>query len=372
MKRTEFNINRRIAAAIAVGIILGLLVVVWALSLFMQYSIAEPVFIPPDTLSEHDFAISDDKLLLLNTKGIKSYNKDGEYRWDSSIKTASPMLVSSADRFVVADFENATAFNMTKEKVNYTIESKTPVIGAIINSNGYTGIISSEHGYRSILTIYDDFGNEFYKWYSGEGYISAAAISNNNKNMATCAISSSSNTVQTIIHFFDMRKTEQTAQVILENEVAYKLIYDNNFAYVLTDKGIYSFNKKGVLKNSYPFTGRLVHAFSFNSTSDIAIALSRTDETGSMLSGSDVVFLNKKLKQKASVPTEFEVSAMDSNDGYTIICGLRNVWLMKNNGKVKLRNTLKSDCDRIKLFDDGDAFVTLAGSTTGIYKVKMG
>lgn len=368
-KKTR-KLNKKVLPVLAVGVILGILLVVFVMSNFMPYTIAEPVTIPPATLSEHDFTVFNNQLLLINTKGVQAYNASGDYKWDYAIKTASPIMIAKGNRFTVADTENATITSLLKKKQNYSIENSTPVTGIVMNSKGYTGIISSEHGYRSVLSVYDDFGNEHYKWYSGEGYITAAAIHDNEKDLAATTFFASENNVTcTSIHFFDMKKAEPVAEVILENEIAYKLIYEGQKLYVLTDKAVRSYSKKGVEKASYPFYGRTLHAFSFESSNDMAVALSRTDSAGSMLSGSDVFFLEKNLKVKGSASTPFEVSSMDFKDGLAAVTGIRNVWLITSNGKIKAKSELKGDCERILMFENKDGFATLSGSNATVYPI---
>lgn len=370
-ERRKIKINKKAVLVFVTGVIVGLAILFFVIVNFKPYKVSEPITIPPATLSEHDFAIVKNELLLLNNKGVQAYDRFGEYRWDYAIKTASPLIVSDGSRFSVADTENAFVAGFSKKKQHYAIEFPTPVSGIVTNKNGFTGIISSEHGYRSIISVYDDFGNEHYKWYSGEGYVTAAAISDNDRNLAVATIfASSDNIACTTLHFFDMKKAEPTAEVMLSGEVAYKMIYEGQKIFVLTDKGVYAFNKKGKLKSSYPFYGKTLHAFAFSDSDEIAIALSRTDDTGSMLSGSEIFFLTKGLKVKGSAPTSFEVSVMDFKDGLAAVTGVRNLWLVSSNGKIKAKSSLLSDCEQLLMFDNQKGFATLSGSSACIYSIS--
>lgn len=367
------NVNKRKFSILVLAAVVLITAVIWCLLNFMPYSISStPTVIPPDTLSEHDMAIVKNQLLLLNTKGIMAYNKKGEYQWDFALKTAAPYLAVQESQVAVADCENAAVWRLNGERLSYSIEETQPVSGAVVNKNGYIGVISSEHGYRSIITVYDDYGTECYKWYSGDAYITAAAISDNNKYLAVAGIMPAAQNVQTVVYFFDMGGTEPLGQVILENEVAYKLLYSGSNVYLLTDKGIFSYNKKGSLKEEYSFVGRTLHAFSFEDADSMTVALSRTDEAGGMLAGSSVIALSTHLKEKCAADIDFEVTAMDAKDGFIAATGLRNAWLLKNNGSVKAKATLTGDCEQIRLFNKGKAFVTLAGSTVHIYSVHAG
>lgn len=91
-----------------------------------------------------------------------------------------------------------------------------------------------------------------------------------------------------------------------------------------------------------------------------------------MLANSQVIALSRHLKEKCAVNTDFEVSAMDSKDGFIVVTGIRNAWLIKDSGKVKAKGSLAGDSERVLLFDKGKAFVTIAGSTVYIYNVHVG
>ena len=374
MKNKVRRLNKRVIALIGIGIVILLTAGIWAVFAFMPHTIEQtPKIIPPDTISEHDMAIVDNQLLLMNTKGIMAYDKKGAYQWDYALKTAVPYLAASTGKtFTASDGENAGVWNLTRETLNYSLEETAPITGVIVNKNGYTGTISSEHGYRSILTVYDDYGTEVYKWYSGEAYITAAALADNDRYLVTAGLKTGAQDIQTVLQFFDMQQTEPLGQVILENCVAYKLLYDGTDVYVLTDNAVYCYNRKGTQKYTYSFAGRTLHAFAFSDADNITLALNSTDEAGSMLSGSQVVALTKHLKEKSVQTVSFEVSAMDARDGYIVVTGLRNVWLMKRSGAVKAKSTLTGDSERVLLFDKGKAFVTLAGRTASIYSVHIG
>lgn len=373
MGKSRLNVSRRTVSIAAVILAVVLVVVLWCVFAFMPYAISDsPKIIPPDTISEHDMAIVKNKLVLINTKGIMAYDKKGDYLWDYAMKTAEPYLTASGGKMAVADRENAAVWNLTGNNLNFNLEEENPVTGVVLNKNGYTGVISSEHGYRSIFTVYNDYGTESFKWYSGDTYITAAALADNNKNMAVAGINATSKAIQTVISFFDMNKTDPLGEVILDNTVAYKLVYGGTDVYVLTDKGVFCYNKKGALKYEYSFVGRTLHSFSFHDADSLAVALSCTDEAGSMLANSQVIALSRHLKEKCAVNTDFEVSAMDSKDGFIVVTGIRNAWLIKDSGKVKAKGTLAGDSERVLLFDKGKAFVTIAGSTVYIYNVHVG
>lgn len=371
--KQKIKFNKQIVSAIGAGAIIAVVIIWLLLSLFMPHKIAdEPIEIPPDTISGHDFEIMDNRLLLMNTMGVRCYDKNGEYVWDYAIKTANPYITSSGTKIAIADVKNGQASVLKKNKLSYQIEELTPITGVVVNESGYLGVISSEHGYRSVFTIYDDFGNMYYKWHSGESYIVSASIAENNDNMSVAGLSTTENNIRTTVSFFDMDKTEPIGEAYLDGDVAYKIIHSGTNVYVLTDKGIYCYNKKGTLKDSYSFIGRALHSYSFDNAENIAICLSRTDDAGSMLSGSQVISLTKSLKEKSVVSLDFEASAMDAENDTIVVSGLRNVCVLKKSGRIIAEGTLKNDSSRIKLFGNGKSFVTLEGSLAAIYNIKAG
>lgn len=371
MAKTKMNVKKRNILIVSGILVLAILYFVVTYMIPMHIS-DKPTVLPADTISDHDIAIANNELVTVNSKGVMCYDQKGNYQWDCSLQTAAPFMDVSDEYVVVADTENAE-INILKEGTLYkTLEENADVIGIDVNKDGYIAVVTGEPGYRSVVKVYNPYGNCVYEWYSGSMYATALALSQNNKYLAVAGLNPDAEDIESSLFFFDLGKEKPIGEAALKGSVAYKIIFDKKNAYILTDKGVYKYNKNGKLSSSYDFMGRNLHAFSFDDKKEIAVALSRSDASGSMLSGSEILILKSNLSVKGREDVEFEVSSMDMHDGFVAAAGLRNVCILRAGGSLKARGELQSDCDSIKLFNNGKSFATLSDSVIGLYSVDVG
>ncbi|MBQ2966850.1 MAG: hypothetical protein IJE10_01850 [Clostridia bacterium] len=370
---SKMKLNPKKRNLIIIIAVLTVVILYFAIYYFMPMHISDkPVVLPADTISDHEIAVVHNELVTVNTKGVMCYDKTGEYQWDCALQTAAPFMGVADDYVVVADTENAE-INILKDGTLYeTIAETEQIAGIDVNENGYTAVVTGEPGYRSVVKVYNNFGNCIYKWYSGSVYVTALALSDNNKYMVAAGLDPNAEDVASSLYFFDLRQEKPMGEAVLKGSVAYKIIYDKKDAYILSDKGIYCYTKNGKLSHMYDFMGRNLHAFSFDDKKEIAVALNRADASGSMLSGSEILVFKDNLKVKGCADVDFEVTALDMHDGFVAAAGLRNVCVMRTSGIVKSRGELQSDCSSIKLFNGGKSFATLSDSTIHIYEVRFG
>lgn len=371
MAKIKMNAKKR-----NIWIVSGLLILIilyFAVNYMIPMHISgKPIVLPADTISEHEIAVVRNELVTVNTKGVMCYDKSGDYQWDCALQTAAPFMDASDEYVVVADTENAE-INILKEGNLYkTIEENADVVGIDLNENGYVAVVTGEPGYRSVVKVYNGYGNCVYEWYSGSIYVTAVALSRNNKYLAVSGLNPNAEDIESSLMIFDLSKEKPVGEATVKGSVAYKIIFDKKNAYVLTDKGVHRYNKNGKLLSSYDFMGRNLHAFAFNDKKEIAIALSRADASGSMLSGSEVIVLKPNLSVKGGADVEFEVTSIDMHDGFVAAAGLRNVCILRANGSLKAKGELQSDCDSIKLFNNGKSFATLSDSIICLYSVEFG
>ena len=367
----KFNLKAKKRSILIVAALLLIVIGYFVFDRYMPMRISgDPVVLPSDVLSSHEIAVVDDQLILVNTKGVLCYDEDGEYQWNCALKTAAPFLVTSGESVVVGDTENAEVDIIKDGRVSKTIAENEKISGIAVNENGRVAVVTTEPGYRSVVKVYNDYGKCVYEWYSGHIYVTAVALSQNDKYMAVAGLNPEAKDVECGLYFFDLSKEKPLGETVLSGAVAYKMVYDNKNVYVLSDKGIYNYTKNGKLSDSYDFMGRRLQAFSFENQEEMAIALSRSDATGSMLSGSEVVVFSEELEVECNVDTDFEITAMDISDGFVAAAGLRNVRIIRSNGDVRAKGELQSDCESIRLFSGGTRFATLSDSTVHIYELE--
>ncbi len=356
---------------IIVSVILLIVLGYFLFTRFMPMRISDtPVVLPSDTMGAYQLDVLSDQLVVTNNKGVMCYDSDGEYDWDCAVKTASPFMGIAEDTIVLADTGNSEVHIIQDGKVKKTISESHEVAGIAVNQNGYVAVVTKEPGYKSVVKVYNKSGKCVYQWFSGGIYITAVALSQNDKYMVVSGINPNAKDMATSLYFFDLSKEKPLGEAQIKDALAFKIIYDNKEAYVLTEKGLYRYTKDGKRTNTYDFEGRRLNAFCMNNKDEIAVALSRTDASGTTLSGSEIIVFDDELDVESNTDTNFTVSTMDCNDGYVAAAGLNRVIALRNGGTVLATGNLKNECETICLFEDGDSFATLSDGTVYIYELE--
>ena len=210
-KKLKVKPNKRakliIAAAIALVLVLIISMGSTVISFVFGNSISkECVEVMPDAASSLDFDVSSDKLNLVSSQGVRNYNLKGGYEWDLYYQLSSPYIYSCGKYSIIADIGGEKAYVIRSGKEIYNITSEQPIQSAFVNEKGYCVIISTEIGYKSMVNVYDKVGNNVYKWYSGERYITDAKISPNSKRLSVLGIDTDGASLSAYITMFDLNK----------------------------------------------------------------------------------------------------------------------------------------------------------------------
>ncbi|MBR3942655.1 MAG: hypothetical protein IKJ55_04820 [Clostridia bacterium] len=356
---------------IIVSAILLILLGYFLFTRFMPMRVADnPIVLPSDSMGAYQLSVLDNQLIVANSKGIMCYDGDGEYDWDCAVKTASPFMEIAEETIVLADTGNSEIHILQDGKVKKTIRESHDVAGIAVNQNSYVAVVTKEPGYKSVVKVYNKSGKCVYQWFSGHIYVTAVALSQNDNYMVVSGINPEAKDMATSLYFFDLSKEKPLGEAQIKDALAFKIIYANKEAYVLTEKGLYRYTKDGKRTDTYDFEGRRLNVFCMKNQDEMAIALSRTDASGVTLSGSEIVVFDDELDVESSTDTDFMVSTIDCNDGFVAAAGLNKVMVLRNNGSVMTTGTLKNDCETICLFEDGDRFATLSEGAVYIYELE--
>ena len=354
-----------------VSVILLIIMGYFLFNRFMPMRLSEePIALPSDASGAYQLFVLDNQLIVANSKGVMCYDDEGEYTWECPVKTASPFMEFAEESIILADTKNSEIYRIEEGKVKKTISEGHEVAGIAVNQNGYVAVVTKEPGYKSVVKVYNKSGKCVYQWSSGSIYVTAVALSQNDKYMVVAGIDPTAKDMNTSLKFFDLSKEKPMGEAQIKDALAFKIIYDTKEAYVLSEKGLYRYTKEGKRTDTYDFEGKRLNAFCMKNKDEIAVALSRTDNSGATLSGSEIIVFDDELDVESTAEVDFTAETMDCNDGYVAAAGLNQVIVMHNGGTVKVKGTLKSECETICLFEDGDRIATLSEGTVYIYELE--
>ena len=117
---------------------------------------------------------------------------------------------------------------------------------------GYYAECGEAEGYRGCVTVFNKAGESVYRWYSAEGYIVSADVSDNGKRLAVACEEGGRGKV----HVFRLDSTAEQGCFDC-NEVIVDAVYLGNRLCALSEHGAYFVTNMGNVKKHVKFEGYL-------------------------------------------------------------------------------------------------------------------
>lgn len=370
MERTKKRkLNYKKIGILVLGIIITLLVLIKLITSLVyliggRHIESTPETIVLDAQSDYDFARNNDKILYVNSQGLKVYDFGGEYKSDAVYQLSDPFIHTEGKYQVISDIGTSKLFLLKNNKSYTDLKLKEPVLFAKVNEKGFVSAVTSEKGYKSSITVFDKKGKEKFTWHSGDGYIIDCIVTGS-KKLAVLSFKEDKDVVTSAVTWFDFSKSEPLGQVILSDCFAYKLVVKGNKAYVIASDGIYSLNKEKVLK-TVSFQGRELLGFDTDENGNFVTA-QRISNTKSL-----VVKYNKRMKQIRERELDFEAFNLNCNGKEVVLSGQNNIVILSKGLSVKAKGTVLGETEDILISHDGKKVASFSENAIDIFSVKLG
>ena len=204
-------------------------------------------------------ALFGENLAVLSGDRLAVYDASGTERLSRKVNFSSPALAVAGDRVIAYDRSGSSALVADTRSVR--VEYDFPVLTAAGGSRGHYALVTRQSGYRSVAQVYDDRDRLYFKWYSAESYILAAALSPSGRRLAVAAVGQKGETALTTITFLDTERTEPLAVAEIEGEPPLAAEFsDNSHVYIVTESGVYFYTDEGLLLGHYSYGGLVLRS----------------------------------------------------------------------------------------------------------------
>lgn len=326
----------------------------------------EIITVTTDVISEIDVDFTDGCFALYNSQGLKKYNTKGEFETEHYKSAYAPIMHKSGNYTVLSDTSSSEFTVLKGNTIKY--EAKTPqnIKSVTVNKKGYTTVISGETGYKSLVIVYDNKGEETYRWYSDESYAVSAKLADNSKVLAVASVMMDGNKLITVVEQYRLSKEDVLSRVTIEDVIPYSLHFDGNRVVLIGSEKAYSISKAGKIKSEYDYKGRVLESFDAENTDNITLALS--EDTGA----TEIVILSSSLKEKGKTRCDYLVTMLDENNGKIAAAGEGLVKIFTDKGSVLAEGDLAKDGKFIVLADKWRKFAVYSSGYINIFTVERG
>ena len=304
------------------------------------------------------------EMLLVSNDGIRAIDKNGREAWSIVAPVTSPMVIVKDKNIMVADI-NGTAVNVyNREKIISQIKTEREILSAKMNKNGYVAVATDERGYKGAVMVYDKMGKQFFKWYSGSGYIGDVDISQD-KQLAVAQLMTDKEQLYTRIMVTDTDSDKEAKCIAEIDGAVMKLRYkDNGEILAVSDKGAFCFKKSGKQDFKIDFGSRTLVACNIDNQRNMVFAfdsgLNNTILESYSLSG----------KLRGSYETDGEMLAFDVNGEYILSASLNGITRTSPSGREKSKLDINRDVKKIKVFSGRDELLLIGSGSAEIVKIR--
>lgn len=180
---------------------------------------------------------------VVNSGGIMGYSETAKEVFKKDISFKDVVSTFAGEYAIVVDKSSANVIVINKsEMVWETSIGNATILGATINKNGYSAVIYSQAGYKSLIKVFSSTGKELFTNYLASTYAIDVAISNDNKTLAIAEIDTNGVSLTSGIKLIDIQTVSNNKVQKFDfdtEELISDIEYDeNNELVILTDLNV--------------------------------------------------------------------------------------------------------------------------------------
>ena len=294
---------------------------------------------------------------VLSNNSLKQYNVNARMESELNVEINNPTY-DYVDRYlIIGQKDGNKAYLIRDSKIVWEKDLEGNISKVSVNKNGYTSIVLTGTGYRTLIEIFDPEGNRLTRVFLSKTIAVDTSISSDNKYLAFAEISTSSTSTKSNIKILsiDKAKEENSESIIYtyevpDNALAININYlDNGRLVCMFDNSIQ------VIENNTPKS--IVNLAENNNISFAGIDLSdsafkATEESSGLFSANTKVEIVNVNNEKKNVYTVKGVAKSTKTYGNVIALNLgteiefidTNGWLIKRyNSSSEVKDIILGD-----------------------------
>ena len=258
-----------------------------------------------------------DDLLVSSSSGVRLYSAGGGAFIDQPVTLTSPFAVTSGSTALVYDGGGSDLFvYRDREQVfSYTAEEGHTILSASLSAQGQLTTVVQGSGVKGAVTVYDTNFQPVFGLNISSRFVTDAILSPDGKTLALATCGQSGGFYDSQISFYSLNRSAQDPQpdavCSLGNNTILQLGWNSGPLRVLGENALAFVSTDGTLAGSYPYDRRVLKGFSLQGDT-CALLLGRYRAGSS----ADLVTVNSKGEETASLPLEEQVLSLSSAGRY--------------------------------------------------------
>ena len=315
---------------------------------------------------------TDSNFFVIDNNSIIGYSENMKKNMELSLTSKDVITYSEGDYCIVGE-KAGTSVNLISgsELVWSNTINSASILSVYVNKNGYSAVIYSQAGYKSLIKVFSNTGKELFTSYLASTYAIDVAISNDNKTFAIAEVDTSGINIASRIKMTNMEDaSESTVKKydINSNEVITDIEFNtNNKLVIMTDLKVYLLDNDTISEILNFEKENIITASIENKKNIVTI---RNEKNGLFNQKMEVCIYDFNI---TSEPKKYELSSSPNrfscnknvialDDGLEII-------FINDSGNFMKKCEYKGQLKDLKLFDEGNRAVLIFRDTADFIKV---
>ena len=174
------------------------------------------------------------KIAVLKDNKLSLYTASGRQEGQLEVQISTPITYSNGRYFMIAQQDSSKAYLIRDNEIVWKKDLEGNISRVSVNSAGYSSIILTGTAYKTVIVVFDNQGNELFKYMSSTITVDSA-ISEDNQYLSFAEVNISGTFVQSNIKTLSIEKAKTSpneANVFTYNADSNSLIlnikYQNN------------------------------------------------------------------------------------------------------------------------------------------------
>ena len=148
-----------------------------------------------------------DKIAVLKDNILSLYTSSGNKEGELQIQISTPITYSNGRYFMIAQQDSSKAYLIRDNQIVWEKDLEGNISRVSVNSAGYSSIILTGTAYKSVIIVFDDKGNELFKYLSSTITVDSA-VSEDNQYLSFAEVNISGTLAQSNIKILSIEKAK--------------------------------------------------------------------------------------------------------------------------------------------------------------------
>ncbi len=306
-----------------------------------------------DITDNTSYGFFKDKIVGLNSDGMKIYEADGLVSYSNDTYMSNPVLCVGEKYILAYDSGGRNLYITDGSAVRFENNFDSMILKAKFASNGALVVISAAENYKAVVTVYDKHFKAIYRWSSASEYVADADITENGKLLAVATYTGNNASIAASINYFSLTSTDRLAKTGGISGIPYAVDFkDGDKLHILTGDGLYYLEGVTEAVALYTFDSSYLKYFGTVGSDITAILVNRNVVGGD----SDLLFFEDKSLLKL-VNIDGEVRDISVSEDYVGVLTTKSAKVFENDGEYIFESPATTQSKKLIISKDGNMIV---------------